>query len=129
MQESIFTKIIKGEIPSYKIYEDERTYAFLDVNPAREGHTLVVPKAQIDQYLDLEDTDYTALWQTVKKVAKHLRDVVGVERVALKVIGTDVPHTHVHLIPFSAGDKPYRDESSPNYTQTELAELANKIRM
>lgn len=97
---SIFTKIINGEIPSYKIYEDEKTYAFLDINPEAKGHTLVVPKVEVDKIYELDDEDYQALWASVKKIAKHMEEVMGA-RVVMKVMGTDVPHAHVHLCPIS----------------------------
>lgn len=95
---SIFTKIIRGEIPCYKIYEDEKTLAFLDINPEVPGHTLVVPKVEVDRIYDLPETDYQALMATVKKLARHFEDVTG-KRTILKVIGVDVPHAHVHLLP------------------------------
>lgn len=96
---SLFTKIINGEIPSYKIYEDDKTYAFLDINPEAKGHTLVVPKNEVDKIYDLPDEDYLALMATAKKLAKNMEDKLHA-RIFLKVIGTDVPHAHVHLIPF-----------------------------
>ncbi len=95
---SIFTKIINGEIPSYKIYEDEKTLAFLDINPEVKGHTLVVPKVEVDKIYELDDENWVALWATVKKVAQHMEEVTG-RRVVMKVVGTDVPHAHVHLTP------------------------------
>ncbi len=95
---SIFTKIINGEIPSYKIYEDEKTLAFLDINPEVKGHTLVVPKVEVDKIYELDDENWVALWATVKKVAQHMEEVTG-RRVLMKVVGTDVPHAHVHLTP------------------------------
>ena len=95
---SIFTKIINGEIPSYKIYEDEKTYAFLDINPEVKGHTLVVPRTEVDKIYELPDEDYSALWDSVKKIAQHMEEVTG-RRVIIKVVGTDVPHAHVHLEP------------------------------
>ena len=97
---SIFTRIINGEIPSYKIYEDEKTFAFLDINPETKGHTLVIPKNEVDKIYDLPDDDYYALFATVKKLAKHMEDVTG-RRTLMKIIGTDVPHAHVHLMPQS----------------------------
>ncbi len=96
---SLFTKIINGEIPSYKIYEDDKTCAFLDINPEAKGHTLVVPKNEVDKIYDLPDEDYLALMATAKKLAKNMEDKLHT-RIFLKVIGTDVPHAHVHLIPF-----------------------------
>ena len=84
---TIFSKIINGDIPSYKIYEDEKTYAFLDINPEVKGHTLVVPKVEVDKIYDLSDEDWAALWATVKKVAKRMEEVLGA-RVVMKVMGT-----------------------------------------
>ncbi len=95
---SIFTKIINGEVPCYKIYEDDKTFAFLDINPETKGHTLVIPKTEVDKIYDLEDADYTALMRTVKKLSKHMEQILGV-RILWKVVGTDVPHAHVHLEP------------------------------
>ncbi len=112
---SVFTKIIQGEIPCYKIYEDDRTFAFLDIAPEAPGHTLVVPKVEVDKVYDLSDEDYTAVMATVKKLARHLEDVLG-ERTMIKVVGIDVPHAHVHLLPINenwAGErhlKPTEDE-------------------
>lgn len=101
MQDSIFTKIIKGEIPCHKIYEDDKTFAFLDIHPSVEGHTLVIPKTQVEFLWDLKDDDYKAVMATTKKLALHLRQTLGVPYVGVKVIGVDVPHAHVHLIPFA----------------------------
>ncbi len=105
MKDSIFTKIIRGEVPCYKIYEDERTFAFLDIRAVQPGHVLVVPKAQVDHLEDLEGDDYSALMATVKKLMLHMRDELQVERISLRVEGFEVPHAHVHLIPTnSIGD-------------------------
>lgn len=95
---SIFTKIINGEIPSYKIYEDDKTFAFLDIHPETKGHTLVIPKKEVDKIYDLEDEDYDALMKTVKKLAIHMEKILNA-RILWKVVGTDVPHAHVHLMP------------------------------
>lgn len=95
---SVFSKIVAGEIPAYKIYEDDKTLAFLDIAPETPGHTLVIPKVEVDKVYELSDEDYTALWDTVRKVAKHMEEVLGA-RILMKVIGTDVPHAHVHLMP------------------------------
>lgn len=95
---SVFTKIIQGEIPCYKIYEDDKTMAFLDIAPEAEGHTLVVPKVEVDKVYDLPDEDYQAVMVTVKKLAKHMEDVLG-ERMQIKIVGIDVPHAHVHILP------------------------------
>lgn len=101
MNDSIFTKIINGEIPSHKIYEDEYTFAFLDIHPVTTGHVLVVPKKQVEFLWDLESSDYQAVMTVANKLALHLRTALKVPYVGLKVVGTDVPHAHVHLIPFN----------------------------
>jgi histidine triad (HIT) family protein len=101
MQDSIFTKIIKGEIPCSKVYEDEKTLAFLDIHPSQPGHTLVIPKVQVEFMWDLPDEDYQAVMATVKKIGQRLREVLNVPYVGVRVVGTDVPHTHVHLVPFT----------------------------
>lgn len=98
---SIFTKIIQGEIPSYKIAETETCYAFLDINPLAEGHVLVVPKQEVDYLFDLEDPNYSALMLFSKKVARAIKSVVPCERIGVAVIGLEVPHAHVHLVPIN----------------------------
>lgn len=105
MSDSLFTKIIKGEIPCHKMYEDDQTFAFLDIHPIQPGHTLVVPKKQVEFLWDLDDESYQALMASVKKVAKRLKEALGVPYVGLQVIGVDVPHAHVHVIPFSTTEE------------------------
>ena len=95
---SIFTKIIQGEIPCYKIYEDDKTFAFLDIHPESKGHVLVIPKNEVDKIYDLPDEDYQALMNTIKKLSRHMEKVLGA-RTLWKVVGTDIPHAHVHLMP------------------------------
>ena len=95
---SIFSQIINGDIPCYKIYEDDKTFAFLDIHPETKGHTLVIPKRQVDKIYDLDDDDYIALMRTVKRLSKHMEKQLGT-RILWKVVGTDVPHAHVHLMP------------------------------
>lgn len=103
--ETIFTRIIKGEIPCYKIAEDDRFFAFLDISPIAKGHTLVVPKLQNDYIFDLEDEMLAEMMVFAKKVAKAIRQHVECARIGVAVIGLDVPHTHVHLVPITkAGD-------------------------
>jgi len=97
---TVFTKIINGEIPSYKIAEDEHYYAFLDINPLAKGHTLVVPKVEVDYIYDLEDDVLAGLHLFAKRVAKALESTIDCKRVGVLVIGTEVPHAHIHLIPF-----------------------------
>ena len=101
MEESIFTRIINGDIPCHKIYEDEKTFAFLDIHPSVPGHTLVVPKKQVEFLWDLPAEDYQAVMATSQKVALRLREVLDVPYVGEKVVGVDVPHAHVHLLPFT----------------------------
>lgn len=99
---SVFTKIINGDIPCYKIYEDDSSFAFLDIHPETKGHTLVVPKKEVDKIYDLEDDDYDALMRTAKKLARHMEHKLGA-RIIWKVVGTDVPHAHIHLMPLDEG--------------------------
>lgn len=100
---SIFTRIVNGEIPCYKVAETDSCLAFLDINPNREGHTLCIPKKQIDQWVDLSDETLKDLVLFSKKVARAIKEVVPCQRVGMSVIGLDVPHVHIHLIPL---DKP-----------------------
>lgn len=104
---SVFSKIVAGEIPCYKIYEDDVCLAFLDINPEAKGHTLVIPKIEVDKIYDLDDATYTHLFMVAKKLMKHMEEKLGA-RTIMKVIGVDVPHAHIHLIPFdpnNTGDK------------------------
>lgn len=96
---SIFTKIIRGEIPSYKVAEDENFYAFLDINPLTEGHTLVVPKIEINYIFDLDDQTYSGIFAFTKKVSEAIKNSVDCIRIGVIVYGLDVPHAHIHLIP------------------------------
>ena len=129
MQDSIFTKIIKGEIPSYKIYEDDDVLAFLDIHPVTEGHILVIPKKQVQFVWDLEAEDYRKLTDAVQKIALHLRETLEVEYVGEKIVGTDVPHAHVHLIPFNQ-DTEYDRRSSETleFSEAEFASLVEKLK-
>lgn len=127
MQEpSIFTHIINGVIPSYKVYEDDRTYAFLDINPTVRGHVLVVPKQQVPYIWDLDDETYHALMQTVKRLGAHMRDKLRVDFVGVKVIGEQVPHTHVHLVPFNHAEE-YKSSTQLSFTPEQFAEIAQEI--
>jgi len=99
---SIFTKIINGEIPSYKIAEDDDNYAFLDINPNSKGHTLCVPKKEVDKITDLDEASYLKLMSFSRKVAIALEQAVPCKRVGMSVIGLEVPHVHVHLIPLQS---------------------------
>ena len=128
MQDSIFTKIIKGEVPSHKIYEDEKTLAFLNIHPSVEGHTLVIPKAQVPNVWDLADDDYAALMTTTRLVARRLQEILGTERVGERVIGLDIPHAHIHLVPFDTPEQYYAKETTAEPDHAKLAALAEKLR-
>lgn len=125
---TIFEKIINGEIPAHKIYEDEHTLAFLDIHPAMPGHTLVIPKNPTEFVWDLPTEDYQALMQSVNKVARRLRELLPQEYINMNVVGIDVPHAHVHLIPFDTSadlHKPERDATEPDHQA--LAKMAEKL--
>lgn len=128
MMDSIFTRIVKSEIPCHKIYEDELTLAFLDIHPIQPGHTLVIPKHQIEFIWDLNDKEYRAVMTTSKKVAARLKMILKTPYVGLQVIGVDVPHAHLHVIPFST---PNEFRNQPDQTtepdHTELAKIAAKL--
>ena len=128
MQDSLFTKIIKGEIPSHKVYEDETTLAFLSIYPSVVGHTLVIPKAQVESLWDLKAEDYQAVMETTRKVALRLREVLEVERVGEKVIGLDVPHAHVHLVPFTTSEEYYAKETTNEPDHAALAAVAERLK-
>lgn len=98
---TIFSKIIAGEIPSYRIHEDERYYAFLDINPLAEGHTLVIPKVETDYLFDLEDALLADMMVFAKKVARAIDRSIACKRVGVAVLGLEVPHAHIHLIPIN----------------------------
>ena len=107
MSDSIFSKIIRGEIPSYKVWENEKFFAFLDINPRTNGHTLVVPKEGNDYIFDLSSQDYAELWEAVREVADKLKRVLACQRVCVGVYGYEIAHVHVHLFPTNAeGDLP-----------------------
>ena len=124
---SIFTKIIKGEIPCYKIAEDDDFLAFLDVNPNAKGHTLCVPKQEIDKIFDIDDDLYLGLMQFSKKIAIALEKSVPCKRIGMAVIGLEVPHAHVHLIPLNEmGEMTFKHKVS--LTKEEFEALAKSIK-
>lgn len=125
---TLFTKIINGDIPSHKIYEDNHTFVFLDIHPLLPGHTLVIPKVEVEFVWDLDDEYYGAVMATAKHTALRLREVMKTKYVAVRIIGVDVPHAHVQLIPFDdAADlhKPQRFERQAD--EQELARLAQAL--
>lgn len=128
MQESVFTKIIKGEIPCHKVYENEKTLVFMDINPIQPGMVLVIPKIQVDHFMDLSEDDYIALMETVKLVARKMRQVFPDKRVAVQIEGLDVPHAHVKMFPFASASE-FRavpnTSTEPNHPA--LAQMAQKL--
>ena len=124
---SIFSKIIAGEIPSYKIAEDEFCYAFLDINPNSKGHTLCVSKREVDRLLDISETEYTHLMNFSRKVGLAIEKAIPCERVGLTVIGLEVPHVHVHLIPLnSIAEATFQKKVTVD--STEMEKIAAAIR-
>jgi histidine triad (HIT) family protein len=125
---TLFTKIIKGEIPCYKIAEDEKYFAFLDINPLMTGHTLVVPKVETDYIFDLSDSDLSGLILFSKKVAIAIEKSVPCERIGIAVIGLEIPHTHIHLVPINKiGDLDFRNPKL-KFTPDEFEKIAKRIR-
>ena len=123
---SIFTKIVNGEIPCYKIAEDENYLAFLDVNPNAKGHTLCIPKQEINKIFDMEEDHYLGLMKFSRKVAKAVEKSVECKRIGVAVIGLEVPHVHVHLIPLQDMDD-MRFQRKTSLTPEEFQELAKQI--
>lgn len=123
---SIFTRIVSGEIPCYKIAEDDRYLAFLDVNPNTKGHTLCIPKEEINKIFDMDEDHYLGLMQFSRKVAKAIEKVVPCKRIGVAVVGLEVPHVHVHLIPLHDMDD-MRFQRKTQLSQGEFADLARAI--
>ncbi|MGB0367463.1 MAG: HIT family protein [Flavobacteriaceae bacterium] len=123
---SIFTKIISGELPAYKVAEDEQYLAFLDINPNAKGHTLCIPKKETNKLFDLSQKEYTALMNFSRKVALGLEKAVPCQRIGMTVIGLEVPHVHVHLIPLqSIADATFGKKE--RFSSDEMVALAEKI--
>ena len=125
---TIFTKIANGEIPSYKVAENENYYAFLDIAPMAKGHTLVIPKHTEEDYIfNLEDDTYSGLFSFAKKVAQAIKSAVPCKRVGVAVLGMEVPHTHIHLVPLqSEGDMDFRKKKL-ELSPAEFSEIATAI--
>jgi len=124
---SIFTRIVNGEIPCHKVTEDDDYLAFLDINPLQEGHTLIIPKKEINYIFDMENDLHAGLWNFAKKVGKAIEKVVPCQRIGITVIGLEVPHTHIHLIPLKTMyDMDFR-KPKLKFTNEELAAIAKKI--
>lgn len=131
MEDSIFTKIIKGDIPCHKVYEDEKTLAFMDINPLMPYHTLLVPKSQVDDIEKLAAEDYDALMATAKKLMQRIKSVTGCKKVVMLVMGFDVPHAHIHLMPARVSEDFYtaieNRNSKNSSTPEELAAYAKQL--
>jgi histidine triad (HIT) family protein len=124
---SIFSRIVNGEIPCYKIAEDDHFLAFLDVNPLVKGHTLIIPKLEQDYIFDIEDDAYMAFQLFAKKVAKKLKSHIPCKRIGVAVIGIEVPHAHIHLIPINTIDDMNFSREKLKLSPEELQELAGKL--
>lgn len=123
---SIFSKIIAGDIPSYKCAENENYYAFLDINPLAKGHTLVVPKHEVDYIFDIESEEYQGLWAFARKVALALKTAVPCKRVGVAVLGMEVPHAHIHLVPLNKeSDMDFRNKKE--FPAEEMKSIADAI--
>lgn len=125
---TIFSKIVAGEIPSYKIAEDENFYAFLDINPMSKGHTLVIPKIEEDYIFNLDDKTYTGLMLFAKKIAAAIEKSMDCKRIGIMVVGLEVPHTHIHLIPIQKEKDMSLANPKLKLTSEEMTEIAEKIK-
>lgn len=124
---TIFSRIVKGEIPCYKIAEDERFFAFMDINPVAKGHTLVIPKREVDYIFALDDNEIADMMVFAKKVAKAIEKAVPCKRIGVAVIGLEVPHAHIHLIPISQeGDMDFKKEHV-HLTEEEFLDIQQRI--
>ena len=124
---TIFTKIVKGEIPCHKVAEEDQYLAFLDINPLAKGHTLVIPKEEVDYIFDIEDNLYLGLMLFSKKVALAIEQVIDCERIGVAVVGLEVPHAHVHLIPINHIEDISFAKPKLQLSNEELAEVSQKI--
>ena len=124
--ETIFSKIVKGEIPSYKIAENDKFYAFLDIEPVQKGHTLVIPKKEVDYIFDIDDKDLGDYMIFAKRVAKAIKQVIPCKKIGMAVIGLDVNHAHIHLIPMNVGgDMNFKNKNK--FPDDEMKECASLI--
>ena len=124
---SIFSRIVAGEIPCYKVAEDEKYFAFLDISPVAKGHTLVIPKHEVDYIFDLDDEEYAGLTAFAKKVAAAMKKVMPCKRIGVAVLGLEVPHTHIHLVPINKESDMNFFKEKLSLTAEEMAEIAAKI--
>jgi len=125
---SVFTKIINNEIPSYKVFEDDKFLSFLDAFPLAYGHVLVVPKNETDYIFDIDSDEYIGLWNFAKKIANAMDKVLVCERIGVAVIGLEVPHAHIHLVPINGVSDINFDKPKMNFSPDKMREVAEKIR-
>jgi histidine triad (HIT) family protein len=124
---SIFTKIVNGEIPAYKVAEDEHFLAFLDISPVTKGHTLVIPKKEVDYLFDLDDESYIGLQLFAKRVATGIQKAIPCQKVGVMVLGLEVPHAHIHLVPMQTEADLLHFSKKQSFTKEEMAEIALAI--
>jgi histidine triad (HIT) family protein len=124
---SIFTRIINGEIPSYKVAEDKDYFAFLDINPLKKGHTLVIPRKEIDYIFDLDDNLLSGMWLFSKKVAAAIKEAYPCKRIGIAVLGLEVPHAHIHLVPMDSMNDINFKNPKLKFTPEEFREIAENI--
>ena len=124
---SIFSKIERNEISSYKVYENENFLAFLDINPLKKGHTLVIPKIEVDYIFDLKSKEYQELWNFAKLVAKGMKRVIKCERISIVVMGLEVPHAHIHLIPLDSMQDIDFSQPKLNLSSDQMIKIASLI--
>jgi len=124
---SIFTRIIKGEIPCYKIAEDENFFAFLDINPLKKGHTLVVPRTEVDYIFDLEKDTLAGMMVFSQKIARAIEKVVACNRIGVVVLGLEVPHAHIHLVPIDSEADVRFSNPRVKLTEEEFRDIASRI--
>ena len=124
---TIFSQIVNGEIPCYKVYEDDEFLAFLDVFPVAKGHVLVIPKKETDYIFDIEDQSYARMWQFAKKISKALKLSVSCERIGISVIGLEVAHAHIHLLPINSLEDMNFSKPKMSFSKQEFEEIADTI--
>lgn len=125
---TIFTKIVNGEIPSHKIYEDDKFFAFLDINPMAKGHTLLIPKAEVDYIFDIDDDTLSDMTKVSKKIAHAIQKAISCRRVGMMVIGLEVPHAHIHLIPIQKEGDMNLSNKRVEVSEDEFAKIAEDIK-
>lgn len=126
---TVFSKIVKGDVTAFKVAEDENHLAFLDIFPIVEGHVLVVPKKEIDYIFDIKSEDYALLWSFAKKVAKGMHKVISCKRIGVSVVGLEVPHAHIHLIPINKVSDMNFNQPKLSFSNSEFKDIAKRIRL